>query len=162
MVKKFSLLLSAYDMQKHEYIALPPATAKQEVILQAGYNTELGSVEMPERVGEESLVILAARLVNEKGEVEARIVNWPEPFRYLSWHENTSVSVSVKEAEVRVKANYPVKGCLLYVGYEDGEDAEWDDNMLDLMPGEELSVKVKDLNGRKALAKWLNDWELKK
>jgi beta-mannosidase len=151
-------------MHTHKYIVLPPGTAKREVTLQPGQNTELGSLSMTEIVGEESLVILAASLVNQKGEVEAQIMNWPEPFRYLSWHEDTrvSVSVGVGGGEVRVKANYPVKGCLLYVGYEDGEDAEWEDNMLDLLPGQELSVKVKGLNGRAVLAKWLNDWELKK
>jgi beta-mannosidase len=151
-------------MHTHKYIVLPPGTAKQEVTLQPGQNTELGSLSMAEMVGEESLIILAASLVNQKGEVEAQIMNWPEPFRYLSWHEDTrvSVSVGVGDGDVRIKANYPVKGCLLYVGYDDGEDAEWEDNMLDLLPGQELSIKVKGLNGRAVLAKWLNDWELKK
>jgi beta-mannosidase len=117
-----------------------------------------------ETANEESLIILAASLVYEKGEVEARIMNWSEPFRYLGWHEDTKISVSASDGEdqVTVKANYPVKGCLLYVGYDEGEDAEWEDNMFDLLPREELSVKVKGLNGRQVLTKWLNDWELKK
>ncbi|KUJ17064.1 uncharacterized protein LY89DRAFT_646183 [Mollisia scopiformis] len=95
--KKFTLSLSAYDMYKHEYITLPPDHAAQEVTLEPGQNTELGSLAMLKSVGEESLIILAASLVNDKREVEARIVNWPEPFRYLSWHEDTRVSVAVRE-----------------------------------------------------------------
>lgn len=161
-----TLLVTAYDMHTQRSISLPPDSAKQEVTLLPGQNTELGGISFTGKASEESLVVLAAKLVNKKGEVEARIVNWPEPFRYLSWHRNTKVSVSVEEGEgeekVRVQSNYPVKGCLLYVGYSDGEDAEWEDNLLDLLPGEEISVKVKGLDGREVLAKWLNDWELER
>ncbi len=64
--------------------------------------------------------------------------------------------------EVRVVANHPVKGCILYVGYDEGEDAQWDDNMLDLLPGEELVVKVRGLDGRAVKSRFLNDWELRR
>jgi len=37
---------------------------------------------------------------------------------------------------------------------------EWEDNMLDLMPGETLSVGIKGLNGREIKRQFLNDWEL--
>jgi beta-mannosidase len=160
-------VLAAYDMYTREYIAYPDET--QEVTLLPGQNTELGDVNNPSTLNEESLIILSAKLVDQSSrKVEARHVNWPEPFRYLQWNRSTEVTVEVRASEggsewensVKVGANHPVKGCLLYVDYDDGEDAIWEDNMLDLMPGETMDVKVRGLGGRRVKIRFLNDWEL--
>jgi beta-mannosidase len=52
-----------------------------------------------------------------------------------------------------------VKGVVLGVGIEDGEDAVWEDNFIDLVPGEVVKVGVDGLEGRKVNARWLCDWE---
>jgi beta-mannosidase len=62
---------------------------------------------------EDSLIITSAALVDNTS--IARIVNWPEPFRYLNWHKDTKVSVDVVGERVEVSARHPVKGLLLYV-----------------------------------------------
>ncbi|TVY18725.1 Beta-mannosidase B [Lachnellula arida] len=169
-VKKYELVLTAYDLLTGNYIPYPTET--QPVTLLPNQNTELGVVENPDSLTEESLIVLCAKLVDAStagaGKVEARHVNWPEPFRYLQWHKDTKVTVEVLEAEngsgwenvVRLTASHPVKGCLLYIDYDDGEDAIWEDNMLDLMPAESIDVNVRGLGGRNIKNRFLNDWEL--
>ncbi len=141
--RKLTLHLKAYDMVTAKYIEVP----SREVTVFG--STELGSIEVP-GLTEESLVIVSATL----GDGEARLVNWPEPFRYLSWHKDTKVKLEVGDEVVSVSANHPVKGLLL-----EGEGAEWDDNMVDLMPGEVLKIRVKGLKGE-VKTQFLNDWEL--
>jgi beta-mannosidase len=45
------------------------------------------------------------------------------------------------------------------VDIEEGEDAVWEDNFVDLVPGEAVRIGVEGLKGRKAKARWLGDWE---
>ena len=169
-VKKYELVLTAYDLLTGSYISYP--TESQSVFLLPNQNTELGMVKNPDTLTEESLIILYAKLVDTSTEgsskVAARYVNWPEPFRYLQWHKDTKVIMEVLDAEngsewenvVRLTASLPVKGCLLYIDYDDGEDATWQDNMLDLMAAESIDVNVKGLGGRNIKTRFLNDWEL--
>jgi hypothetical protein len=41
----------------------------------------------------------------------------------------------------------------MYVKYDESEDTGLEDNMLDLLPGQEISVRVKELNGKQDLTK---------
>jgi beta-mannosidase len=145
------LVLKAYDMVASKYIEMP----SREVTLLPNKTTELGEIEVP-NLTEDSLIITSATLVGSAP--LARTVNWPEPFRYLNWHKDTKVKVEVIGENVEVSANYPVKGLLLSV--DGDEEVEWEDNMLDLMPGETLGVGIKGLNGREIKRQFLNDWEL--
>ncbi len=76
----------------------------------------------------------------------------------MNWHKDTKVKVEVIGEKLEVSANYSVKGLLLSV--EGDEEVEWEDDMLDLMPGETLRVEIKGLNGRQIKRRFLNDWEL--
>ncbi len=44
--------------------------------------------------------------------------------------------------------SFPIKGLVASVDMKDGEDADWSDNMFDLMPGDVVSVVAKGLDGR--------------
>ncbi|KAL7925232.1 hypothetical protein ACQKWADRAFT_285404, partial [Trichoderma austrokoningii] len=101
------------------------------VTLRAGYNTELGHLGAQASWTEASLVLVEAILVDiESGEDLAREISWPEP--------------------------------LTYDGPERDDEPEplWENNMVDLLPGQEISCRVKDLKGRKASRKSLYDWEI--
>ncbi|PSN71484.1 glycoside hydrolase, partial [Corynespora cassiicola Philippines] len=167
--KELELRIAAFDFSNGEWTELGDHR-KRKVTLQAGQNTELGRLERQDAWGEESLVILEVELVDQdNGEVVARHVDWPEPYRYLNWPKGTSVSVAVSEAEkdgwentVSIKSAQPFKGVWLepvYDGTEKDDDTEplWEDNMLDLMPGQELSVRVNGLRGRKVKARFMYD-----
>lgn len=57
-------------------------------------------------------------------------------------------------------ANAPVTGATLSVPLsEPGEDAIFEDNFLDLVPGEVVEINVKDLNNRDVETRFLYDWE---
>lgn len=178
-----TLMLKAYDFHAGIWTDLQHLDAEREVTLNAGYNTELGDLQPQSTWTEESLIILSASLLDPSTqEVFARIVDWPEPFRYLTWPRDTKVDVSVTmidarpnadseddrigyEDKVVARANHPVKGVWLEPIY-DGRETEgepeplWNDNMFDLLPGEELSVLVKGLRGRQVKARFLGDWEV--
>jgi hypothetical protein len=51
------------------------------------------------------------------------------------------------------------KGVVVSVPIEAGEDPEFADNFVDLVPGEEIRIAVQGLAGRKVQARWLCDWE---
>lgn len=126
-------------------------------------NTELGALENPDSVTEDSLVILSASLVSSEGSIIARLLDLPEPFRYLQWPKNSTVkAVLVPDSKttdgwetVEIEANAPAKGCLLDV--DGGDVPEWEDNMIDLLPGEKMNVRVRGLEGRALKVRWLND-----
>ena len=93
--------------------------------------------------------------------------------RYLHWPKDTRVDLGTSKADegaawediVTVKANQPIKGLFLYPEYDRSEEENepepvWEDNMLDLMPGEQMSVGVKGLRGRGVKPKFLADWEV--
>lgn len=180
---KGNLVLKAYDFHTGTWTDLRRDDAEREVTLNAGYNTELGALKPHSTWTEESLIILSATLIDPSTkETLARIVDWPEPYRYLNWPLDTKVDVSVTTTESRpnaasdadgvvyedrvvARANHPVKGLWLepvYDGKETEDEPEplWNDNMFDLLPGEEISVFVKGLRGRKVKARFLGDWEV--
>ena len=178
------LALKAYDFHTGKWTTFDdPDSAHREVTLRAGYNTELGELKKQSSWTEASLIMLSATLIDKStNEPLAGIIDWPEPFRYLIWPVDTKVDVSVVSLEgesskkvgddglvfenkVTVRANQPVKGVWLepvYDGKETEDEPEplWNDNMFDLLPGEELSVLVKGLKGRQVKVKFLGDWEV--
>jgi beta-mannosidase len=113
-------------------------------------------------------VVVGVRLVDaENGEVIARFVDWPQPYRFLDEEvrgvdPGLSFSISPSneddggdEATVTILTRKPVK-CLVLdtpmpangtpLGGKD--DAKFDENGIDLMPDDPRVVKVKGLKGR--------------
>lgn len=56
---------------------------------------------------------------------------------------------------IRVGVLRPIKGLVLDV--EGEEEAEWSDQALDVVPGDEQVVRVWNLNGRQVKARYLGD-----
>ncbi|KIW98715.1 uncharacterized protein Z519_00377 [Cladophialophora bantiana CBS 173.52] len=178
---KCTLEMRAYDLHSGKAVDLNWAGVSSEVILSAGYNTELGSLKPHASWTEESLIILDASLIDPSSKkVLARFTDWPEPYRYLRWPTDTRVTVSVQSVKndktntdndthfenlVTITANQPLKGCWLepvYDGNEKEDEPEplWDDNMFDILPGQEVEVGVNGLRGRKVNVRFLADWEV--
>ena len=55
---------------------------------------------------------------------------------------------------IRVGVERPIKGLILDV---EGEDVEWNDQALDVVPGDEQVVRVWNLKGREIKARYLGD-----
>ncbi|BEI83975.1 hypothetical protein CcaverHIS002_0405790 [Cutaneotrichosporon cavernicola] len=97
-------------------------------------------------------IVVGARLI-ANGQVLARYANWPEPWKYLTFPD-PGLKMVVKGDEVSVSAEKPVKGLVLDV---EGDECEWSDQALDLMPGDTQVVVAKGLNGREVKARYIGD-----
>lgn len=174
------LELTAYDMHSQALLPLPDLHAQRHVTLLAGQNTELHSLKHESHgdrdddsgpINEESLIVLCARLVDPiSGTTLSRVVDWPEPFRYLHWAADTAVVAKVVDnapgsywqKHVCLQTNRPVKGCFVSAAGQDSpEDGPtWEDNMVDLLPGEKIILNVNGLLTNEVEIRFLNDWEL--
>ncbi|KAH8888054.1 family 2 glycosyl hydrolase [Thozetella sp. PMI_491] len=168
------LQLKAYDFALGKWTDLPASQKEQNVSLKPGQTTELTTLPSHESWSNDSLILLEATLIGPNGKKLARYVDWPEPYRYLYWPESTKLSITEQailgDAEgydtlVTVSATEPLKGVWLEAvcGVSDKDqdsDPLWEDNMLDLMPKQDIQVRVKGLKGRSVSARFLCDWEL--
>ncbi len=142
------LHLKMYDIAYKKEVELG-AQAKSKFTLEANQSTELTKFKSPEAVKEDSYVILSATLFSG-GKQIARKVSWPEPYRYLDLPEDSGVAIQAEGDHVKLTCGkYPVKGLMAYVHHRDGEDAEWEDNMWDLMPRDVVEIEAKGLESRK-------------
>jgi beta-mannosidase len=147
---KVELRLRMFDVAKGREVELREEVRKRIVTLEPSSSTELGEIKCPETVEESSYIVLAATLHDpDTGAETCRKVSWPEPYRYLDLPADSGVEVQVEGENVQLRCgSFPVKGLLAYVHHEDGEDADWADNMWDMMPGERVKVAARGLNGR--------------
>lgn len=84
------------------------------------------------------------------------MVSWPDPLKFLK----ILVVVDKGGNQILVRANAPVKRLVLAVPNEDdGEDADWQDNRIDLVPQETVIVGVTGLRRGSIAVRWLCDWE---
>ena len=153
------LHLSAWDIESGKEVPLPADEAKRSVRLKPNQSNELAKLEIP-HAGQ---TVIAARLVDEEGAQLARWVSWPEPLKFVRFKQSLAVTVKVENSSagdvVALSADAPVKGVVISVPIEEGEDAVFADNFVDLVPGEVIRIGVKGLAGKRLQARWLCDWE---
>lgn len=113
------------------------ATERRSVRLEANATTELGvwnpQVQEP--------AVFAARLLAGSA-VQARATLWPEPFKFYRFPDPGLRVEPIARDQLRLSVERPAKGVFL-----EAENAVWDDNFLDLMPGDEQVVAVRGLSG---------------
>jgi len=94
-------------------------------------------------------IVVQARLLDASGNVLARYSNWPEPWKYLSFPD-AGLQITAEGDSVTLSCSQPIKGIVLEV---EGEDCQWGDQAIDLMPGDDQVISANGLNGRKISAK---------
>lgn len=113
------------------------------VDLPANQSTDLLTIPYPIPSPEDSIV--AARLLDPIAhQTLSRFADWPQPLRYLDL-PRPHIDVRVDGDEVRISSELPVKGVELRI---DDDGVMWEDNCLDLMPGDERVIHVHNLRGR--------------
>lgn len=145
----YTLKVSAYDIATNWRLDLP----EEVVILGENRSTELWSGICPEppldqafdKTAPSGTVVIHAMLL-EQGKVIARYTDWPQPYKLLDLPD-PRLKVEVRDEEIRLNVEKPVKGVWLSVKGDD-EGIEFGDNSLDLFPGDEVVVKAKGLEGR--------------
>lgn len=98
-------------------------------------------------------MVVAALIIDvSTGEVLAKTVDWPQPYKSLdppSPGFKTELDAVTTDGTqvIKLSADRPVKGVLLSVdGGED--DVRWTDNGLDVIPGHTERIVVNGLRGR--------------
>ena len=87
----------------------------------------------------EELLVLAARIfVN--GVVIARDTDWPQPLKWLSFKDR-ELKVNRSGVEITVTAAKPTKG----VVFEERDGIKLSDSAIDVVPGDEQTIKVQGL-----------------
>jgi beta-mannosidase len=118
--------------------------------LGANITTELFDIELPKSPTPDEAVIISTCLKTmpsdgSDGTIIARCTNWPQPYRYLMMPK-PKLTITVDGDTIAARANLPVKGLAFYV--EDVDEVKFEDNLIDLVPGDEQVVIARGLNGR--------------
>lgn len=156
--RETKLELRAFDIGTGKELPLPLHGKEMSFTLQPNQSTELMTLDIP---SPDTMVVVAyLRHDQASGGLLARWVSWPEPLKYVRFSAESSVECRVEGEEVVVlRSKTPLKGVVVSVPEEEGDNAVFDDNFVDLVPGEEVRIGVKGLAGRKLETRWLCDWE---
>jgi len=147
--------LSAFDIENRKEIKL--SVDAEQLTLKPNQTTEVKRVDIP---AADTTVIVAYLDDVQTGERLARWVSWPEPLKYLQFSKKLKVSARVEGEAVFFTANCPAIGVVISVPIGEGDGAVFEDNLIDLVPREEIRVGVKGLNCRRVQTRILCDWEL--
>jgi beta-mannosidase len=153
------LKLTAFDIESAVEVELPENERVRHLKLQGNRTTEITKLTIP---NPQQTVIVAYMDDAKTGERLARWVSWPEPLKFVRFKKDLKVQVKFEGEIVTLESNGPVKGVVVSVPIEEGDDAEFDDNFLDLVPGEKIRLEAKGLAGRKVQTRFLCDWEYEK
>ncbi|KAG0650029.1 Beta-mannosidase B [Hyphodiscus hymeniophilus] len=151
------LRLFAFDIESGKAVDLPEDQRERTLKLKGNQTTEITRLDIP---NPEQTVIAAYIDDPKTGERLARWVSWPEPLKFVRFKKDLKMEATVDGDTVVLKSNGPAKGVVISVPIEAGDDAIFDDNFVDVVPGEEIKIGVKGLDGRKIETRFLCDWEL--
>lgn len=122
-------------------------TIKSSFVLPENRSTEIAEFVVPVKKPNSDLegrTVVAAYLFQDGVQI-ARYINWPEPLKYvhLQKPKHLSVEISRDGKTVELSAEFPIKGVALEC---EDDDVVFEDNLIDVVPGEIVSVGVKGAN----------------
>jgi beta-mannosidase len=147
---RVDILISSWNIITGELISTK--VALKNVILESNRTTELIGDEAPFQSsikGGAEQIVYAAYLI-EKGTQIARHVNWPEPLKHVHLQSAKAIDVKLSRDKtvIELSTDVPVKG----VQVESPElDVKFDNNGIDLVPGETVAIGVSGLSNAKSL-----------
>lgn len=158
--RRLSLKLKAFNIQSGKKVELVNVQTEKEYVLKCNQTTELlAGLDIPNY---NDTVVVAYLDDPSSGERLARWVSWPEPLKYL--HMSSALNVTAKVVDggsaVILSANAPAKGVVLQTSNTGTGNVVFDDNFVDLVPGEEIRIGVTGLQDESVEARFLYDWEL--
>lgn len=87
-----------------------------------------------------------------------KVSDRPEPFKFIKFPEVKDLGLKVEVGSdghtITLSTQKPIKGLILDV---DGDDVKWDDQAIDLVPGDLQVVQAIGLNGREVKVRFLGD-----
>jgi beta-mannosidase len=120
-------------------------TLKTAFLLPQNQSTEVEGLALPVHSDDEEGRTVVAVYFWQGGRQIARYVNWPEPLKHvhLQTPKDLRVEVSQDGNMVEIAAGVPVKGVALEC---DADEVSFSDNLVDVVPGEVMSIVVKGAN----------------
>ncbi|KAL2821842.1 glycoside hydrolase superfamily [Aspergillus cavernicola] len=118
----------------------------ENVAIAANGTTDIITDGLIDHVAQPEPHVLAARLWVD-GEIAARDVDWPQPFKYLDFSDRglevrPQATSAAGQQILRITARKPVK-CLVF---EERDNVRLSDSAIDIVPGDEQVVTVTGLN----------------
>jgi len=160
--KKFAMLcIRCFDLSTGKCVY----EDTKPVALAPNASTELWAEKLPGQPQRTKLsevpkpIVVSLHLIDMANEtVIARYSNWPEPFKYIHFPsvEETGLKITPVEGGVQLECKRPIKGIVLDV-VGDGEEVQWSDQAIDLVPDDPQTVLASGLNGREVKARYLGD-----
>jgi beta-mannosidase len=130
------------------------ATIQKKFVLPPNRCTELAELDLPLQEGggqdedaHMKTVVAAYLHDSSSGKQIARCVNWPDPLKYvpLQQPKHLQLRIASDALGVEVIAEVPVKGAALEAVDGDRGELVWEDNCVDLVPGETVVLGVRGL-----------------
>lgn len=169
-VTAFNLHSGATESWKQDVRLAPNAATELWAGLVPGQPPRTKLSEVPETI------VVSARLLDEAGAVLGRYSNWcvfqavaadcgtecvhcrPEPFKYIHFPDVKEVGLHVEVGadgeSVTLSCAKPIKGIVLDV---EGEEVQWGDQAIDLVPGDPQVIAAVGLKGRAVKTRFLGD-----
>ncbi|KAK2736271.1 hypothetical protein FQN57_000801 [Myotisia sp. PD_48] len=121
-------------------------TLKGLIELPQNQTIEIAELEIPNsnKNPQDSLqTVVAAYLFDSEKQI-ARYISWPEPLKYLHLQkpQGLKIELATDRRQVNLSANLPVKGLAIF---SECDGVKFDDNCVDLVPGETVSIGVRGL-----------------
>ena len=110
------------------------------VLVRPNQSTELFDEKL--ETPADQTIFLIRLIKNDR--VIARIADWSQPLRHLDL-PNPQVKMTVKGDDIHISSPLPVKGVVFET---DDDEVVFDDNCIDVIPGDDLVVHARGLNGR--------------
>ncbi|KAK4231694.1 glycoside hydrolase superfamily [Podospora fimiseda] len=140
--KKVDVVVKGWDVETGEVVSEKKAV--EGLVLKENRSTEVTVMDVPvkENGGEGKVVVAAYLIDSETGEQVTRYVNWPEPLKYLHLSKPKELKALLSEDGkwVEISAEVPVKGVVVEC---DEEEIKFEDNLVDIVPGEVVKIGVK-------------------
>ncbi|KAL9012757.1 MAG: hypothetical protein Q9173_002495 [Seirophora scorigena] len=121
------------------------------VRLPCNQSTEIAEYDLGNDETEARTVVAAWLIDSGGGYVDARSVNWPEPLKYVHLQQPRDLYPDIFKLECGMtfiaieERQVPVKGIAFEINDENGDAVVFEDNCIDLAPGEALQIAVKGL-----------------
>ncbi|KAL7791746.1 glycoside hydrolase family 2 protein [Trichoderma afarasin] len=138
---KIDCVVKAWDAETAEQVYNETIASSQQ--LPGNQATELTVIDVPVKTpnaGLEGRTVVAA-YVYQDGKLLARYVDWPQPLKHVRLQQPESLQAKLSEdgSLLTLISDKPVKGVALE---SEDEAVKFDDNLIDLVPGEEVTVRV--------------------
>jgi beta-mannosidase len=150
------LKLKAVDIETGEEVKIVGEEKERVVKLKPNQSNEIVRIDIPNP--EQTVIVAYLDSMDGKKRL-ARWISWPEPLKFVRFKKDLKVEAKIEGDEVVLSSNAPAKGVVVGVPLGGGKEPVSEDNFVDVVPGEDIRIKVRGLEGRKLEVRWNCDWE---